>query len=203
MSDDGGALVLLTVLVCGCNSSNMEPANLHESVLGSLLSKLDTRSKCVMACTCKHFRGVFARPELWTHISFDDASEQLGLGASELFSVLDRSKGHVKVLHLARYTLGRSHTSWKVVAWHVCMTFLCVVRSPEARAAEGVKRFANGVKHDQLLPHTQGACAVELARKCPNLLHLSIDERASCVGGTYPGQHMYMPLILAYRCLHC
>ena len=57
-------------------------------------------------------------------------------------------------------------------------------RSAEAREAEGEKRFANGVKHDQLLPHTQGACAVELAQKCPNLLHLSIDERASCVGGT-------------------
>ena len=92
----------------------MEPANLHESVLSSLLRKLDTRSKCVVACTCKHFRHIFARPEHWTHISFGDASEQLGLGAPELFSVLDRSKGHVQVLHLARYAVSRSHVSDEV-----------------------------------------------------------------------------------------
>jgi hypothetical protein len=42
----------------------------------------------------------------------------------------------------------------------------------------------HGYKHDQVLPYTVGEGAVDLAMKCgPNLKHLSIDERASCVGG--------------------
>jgi len=56
-------------------------------------------------------------------------------------------------------------------------------RSREARAAEGQQRFSDGLKMDQLLPHTQGPGALRLAALCPRLVHVSIDERASCLGG--------------------
>lgn len=56
-------------------------------------------------------------------------------------------------------------------------------RSEEAREAEGQQRFSNGYKYDQVLPHTKGLRAYSLAALCPNLQHLSVDERASCVGG--------------------
>ncbi|KAF6258136.1 hypothetical protein COO60DRAFT_1460810 [Scenedesmus sp. NREL 46B-D3] len=56
-------------------------------------------------------------------------------------------------------------------------------RSQEARQAEGQQRFSDGYKYDQVLPHTKGLRALALAAMCPALQQLSIDERASCVGG--------------------
>jgi hypothetical protein len=56
-------------------------------------------------------------------------------------------------------------------------------RTREARDAEGQQRFSEGLKLGQLLPHTQGPTALRLAGLCPRLVHLSIDERASCLGG--------------------
>lgn len=60
---------------------------------------------------------------------------------------------------------------------------LPVHRSEEARQAERQQRFSHGYKYDQVLPHTKGLRAISLAAMCPALRHLSIDERASCVGG--------------------
>lgn len=56
-------------------------------------------------------------------------------------------------------------------------------RSRQARAAEGRQRFSDGLKIGQLLPHTQAPGAGRLAALLPALAHLSIDERASCLGG--------------------
>lgn len=56
-------------------------------------------------------------------------------------------------------------------------------RSEEARQAERQQRFSDGYKYDQVLPHTKGLRALALAAMCPALRRLSIDERASCVGG--------------------
>lgn len=56
-------------------------------------------------------------------------------------------------------------------------------RCQEARAAEGQQRFTAGYKRDEVLPHTKGLRAYALAALCPQLRHLSMDERASCLGG--------------------
>lgn len=56
-------------------------------------------------------------------------------------------------------------------------------RSKEARQAEGQQRFMSGYKHGHTLPYTLGLRAHAFAAMCPNLRVLSIDERASCLGG--------------------
>lgn len=131
--------------------------DLHDSVVSRVIDALDLRSRMAVLCTCKRMKRLCERPDLWRRICFDSADEQRGLKADWLLGVLGRAQGGVEVLHLAR--------------------------SREARAAEGQQRFSDGLKMDQLLPHTQGPGALRLAALCPRLVHVSIDERASCLGG--------------------
>ncbi|KAI8474911.1 MAG: hypothetical protein J3K34DRAFT_517768 [Monoraphidium minutum] len=135
----------------------MDLEKAHESIIIRVLDAMDLRTRTAVLCTCSRLKRMCERPSLWRRIAFDSADEQRGLKAEWLLGVLGRAGGGVEVLHLAR--------------------------SREARDAEGAQRFSDGFKFSQLLPHTQGACARALAGLCPRLVHLSIDERASCLGG--------------------
>lgn len=135
----------------------MDLTQTHESIVVRVVDALDLRSRTAVMCTCSRLKRLCERPELWRRIIFDSADEQRGVKAEWLLGVLNRAEGCVEVLHLAR--------------------------SREARDAEGHQRFSDGLKMGQLLPHTQAPGALALAAMCPRLRHLSIDERASCLGG--------------------
>ena len=60
-------------------------------------------------------------------------------------------------------------------------------RSHDAREEELKHRFAPGIKHGVPLPHTRGLRAMAFTAMCPQLRRLSLDERASCIGGMTNG----------------
>lgn len=63
-----------------------------------------------------------------------------------------------------------------------------IIRSQGARQAELQHRIETGVKLGMCVPHTRGLRAYALAALCPQLQRLSLDERASCIGGMTNGE---------------
>ncbi|KAF8072467.1 hypothetical protein HT031_000126 [Scenedesmus sp. PABB004] len=123
----------------------------------SVCARLDLRSRCALLCACAGLARLLAGREHWAELCFEEGECGHVCSAAALVGLLQRSRGGCEVLRMAR--------------------------SAGARAAEGAQRFSNGVKRDQVLPHTRGLRAYALAALAPRLRVLSLDERASCVGG--------------------
>jgi hypothetical protein len=77
-------------------------SGVHESVVAGVLAHLDTRSKLTLMSTCRGLRDLCSRPEVWTRVAFDDASQQHNLSALQLVGVLKLARGRVEELRLAR-----------------------------------------------------------------------------------------------------